>query len=74
MAWSHIQLFYHATKNSLVGTAFLYSSKGYPSFRVSTVISPCPRHSSTTPVGGPQGRIRLEWCSGFAVGMSYPAS
>jgi hypothetical protein len=36
MAWSHIQLFYHATKNSRVGTAFLYSSKGYPSFRVPT--------------------------------------
>jgi hypothetical protein len=38
MAWSHIQLFYHATKNSRVGTAFLYSSKGYPSFRVPTLI------------------------------------
>jgi hypothetical protein len=36
MAWSHIQLFYHATKNSRVGTASLYSSKGYPSFRVPT--------------------------------------
>jgi hypothetical protein len=37
MAWSHIQLLYHATKNSHVGTASLYSSKGYPSFRVPTV-------------------------------------
>jgi hypothetical protein len=37
MAWSHIQLFYHATKDSRVGTASLYSSKGYPSFRVPTV-------------------------------------
>jgi hypothetical protein len=37
MAWSHIQLFYHATKDSRVGTASLYSSKGYPSFRVLTV-------------------------------------
>jgi hypothetical protein len=37
MAWSHIQLFYHATKNSRVGTASLYSSKRYPSFRVSTM-------------------------------------
>jgi hypothetical protein len=37
MAWSHIQLFYHTTKNSRVGTAFLYSSKGYPSFRVPTM-------------------------------------
>jgi hypothetical protein len=36
MALSHIQLLYHATKNSHVGTAFLYSSKGYPSFRVPT--------------------------------------
>jgi hypothetical protein len=36
MAWSHIQLFYHATKNSRVGTTFLYSGKGYPSFRVPT--------------------------------------
>jgi hypothetical protein len=37
MAWSHIQLFYHATKDSRVGTASLYSSKGYPSFRVPTI-------------------------------------
>jgi hypothetical protein len=36
MAWSHIHLFYHATKDSRVGTASLYSSKGYPSFRVPT--------------------------------------
>jgi hypothetical protein len=36
MAWSHIQLFYHMTKDSRVGTASLYSSKGYPSFRVAT--------------------------------------
>jgi hypothetical protein len=37
MAWSHIQLFYHVAKNSHVGTTSLYSSKGYPSFRVPTV-------------------------------------
>jgi hypothetical protein len=37
MAWSHIQLFYHATKDSHMGTTSLYSSKGYPSFRVPTV-------------------------------------
>jgi hypothetical protein len=43
MAWSHIQLFYHATKNSRVGTVFLYSSKGYLSFRVPTV---APRPTS----------------------------
>jgi hypothetical protein len=36
MAWSHIQLFYHATKDSRVGTVSLYSSKGYPSFRLPT--------------------------------------
>jgi hypothetical protein len=36
MAWSHVQLFYHATKDSRVGTASLYSSKVYPSFRVPT--------------------------------------
>ena len=46
MAWSHIQLFYHATKNSRVGTVFLYSSKGYLSFRVPTV---APRPTSHTP-------------------------
>jgi hypothetical protein len=38
MVWSHIQLFYHATKDSRVGTMSLYSSKGYPSFRVPTLI------------------------------------
>jgi hypothetical protein len=37
MAWSHIQLLYHATKDSHVGTASSHSSKGYPSFRVPTV-------------------------------------
>jgi hypothetical protein len=36
MAWSHTQLFYHATKDSRVGTTSLYSSKGYPSFKVPT--------------------------------------
>jgi hypothetical protein len=36
MAWFHIQLFYHTTKNRRMGTVFLYSSKGYPSFRVPT--------------------------------------
>jgi hypothetical protein len=36
MVWSHIQLLYHATKDSRVGTASSYSSKGYPSFRVPT--------------------------------------
>jgi hypothetical protein len=41
MAWSHIQLFYHVTKNSRAGTASLYSSKGYLSFRVPTVAPGC---------------------------------
>jgi hypothetical protein len=40
MAWNHIQLFYHATKDSHVGTASLYNSKGYPSFRVPTEDNP----------------------------------
>jgi hypothetical protein len=44
MAWSHIQLFYHVTENSRVGIAPLYSSKGYPSFRVPTVRNPCLRY------------------------------
>jgi hypothetical protein len=38
MAWSHVQLLYHATKDSRVGTASSYGSKGYPSFRVPTGI------------------------------------
>jgi hypothetical protein len=41
MVWSHIQLLYHATKNSRVGTASLYSSKEYPSFRV-LIVAPGP--------------------------------
>jgi hypothetical protein len=40
MAWSHVQLLYHMTKDSHVGTASSYSSKGYPSFRVPTVAEP----------------------------------
>jgi hypothetical protein len=43
MAWSHIQLFYHATKSSRMGTVLLYISKGYPSFQVPTV---APRPTS----------------------------
>jgi hypothetical protein len=38
MAWSHVQLLYHATKDSRVGTASSCSNKGYPSLRVSTVV------------------------------------
>ena len=37
MVWSHAQLLYHATKDSCVGTASSYGSKGYPCFRVLTV-------------------------------------
>jgi hypothetical protein len=36
MVWSHAQLLYHATKDSRVGTATSYGSKGYPCFRVLT--------------------------------------
>jgi hypothetical protein len=36
MVWSHVQLLYHTTKDSHVGTGSSYSSKGYPSFRVLT--------------------------------------
>jgi hypothetical protein len=36
MAWPHIQLFYHMTKDSRVGTASLYNNKGYLTFRVLT--------------------------------------
>jgi hypothetical protein len=35
-AWPHAQFLYHATKDSHVGTASSYCSKGYPSFRVPT--------------------------------------
>jgi hypothetical protein len=37
MVSSHTQLFYHVTKDSRVGTASSYGSKGYPCFRVLTV-------------------------------------
>jgi hypothetical protein len=36
MARSHTQHHYHAAKRYCVGTASLYSSKGYPSFRIPT--------------------------------------
>jgi hypothetical protein len=48
MAWSHIQLFYHATKYSHMGTASLYSGKGYPSFRVPTVSFTLRRYSTNS--------------------------
>jgi hypothetical protein len=45
MAWSHIQLF-------RVGTVFLYSSKGYPSFRVPTVaLGPTSGEDASLQVG-----------------------
>jgi hypothetical protein len=37
MAWSHVELLYHATKDSRVGTTSSYSIKGYPSFWVPTI-------------------------------------
>jgi hypothetical protein len=52
MAWSHIQLFYHATKDSRMGTASLYSSTGYPNFRVPTVApGPTSREDASLQVG-----------------------
>jgi hypothetical protein len=37
MVWSYTLLLYHTTKDSRVGTASLYGSKGYPCSRVLTV-------------------------------------
>jgi hypothetical protein len=52
MAWSHIQLFYHATKDSRMGIASLYSSKGYPSFRVPIVaLGPTSGEDASLQVG-----------------------
>jgi hypothetical protein len=34
MVWSHAQLLYHVTRDSRVGTASSYCSRGYPCFRV----------------------------------------
>jgi hypothetical protein len=36
-AWPHAKLLYHVPKDSHVGNASSYCSKGYPSFRVPTV-------------------------------------
>jgi hypothetical protein len=41
MVWSHAQVLYHATKDSRVGTASSYGSKGYPCFRVLTDVLIC---------------------------------
>jgi hypothetical protein len=62
MAWFHVQLFYHATKDSRVGTASLYNSKGYPSFRVPTVAP-----------GPPQGRMRAcRWGQSMYFTSTWP--
>jgi hypothetical protein len=37
MARSHVEPFYHATIDSRMGAVLLYSSRGYPCFRVPTV-------------------------------------
>jgi hypothetical protein len=42
-AWPHAKLLYHATKDSRMGIASSYCSKGYPSFRIPTV---APRPTS----------------------------
>jgi hypothetical protein len=52
MAWSHVQLLYHATKDSHVATASSYSSKGYPSVRVPTMaLGPTSREDVSLQVG-----------------------
>jgi hypothetical protein len=40
VVWSNIQVFYHVTKDSRVGTVPLYNSKGYPCSRVPIVCFP----------------------------------
>jgi hypothetical protein len=52
MAWPHIQFFYHVTKDSRVGIVSLYSSKGYPTFRVLTVaLGPTSGEDASLQVG-----------------------
>jgi hypothetical protein len=59
MVWSRVQLLYHATKDSRVGTGSSYSSKGYPSFRVPTV-APGPTLGEDTSLQvGPKLVLRL---------------
>jgi hypothetical protein len=59
MAWSHVQLLYHATKDSRTGTASSYSSKGYPSFRVPTVASGSTSGEDASLQVGPKLVLRL---------------
>jgi hypothetical protein len=56
-AWPDAQLLYHATKDSCVGTASSYNSKGYPSFRVLKVApGPTPGEDASLQVGP-----KLDW-------------
>jgi hypothetical protein len=57
MVWSHAQLLYHATRDSRVGTASSYCSKGYPSFRVPTVATGPTLGEDTSLQVGP----KLDW-------------
>jgi hypothetical protein len=80
MAWSHIQLFYHATINSRLGTASLYSSKGYPSFRVPTVASGPTSEGGCEPAGGakactlPQHGLIGDWRAVLVCPLTHPLS
>jgi hypothetical protein len=52
MARSHVQPFYHVTTDSRVGTVLLYSSRGYPCFRVlSVVLGPTSGEDASLQVG-----------------------
>jgi hypothetical protein len=80
MSWSHIHLFYHATKDSRVGTAFLYSSMGYPSFRVPTVApGPTSWEDASLQVGPklvllPQHALIGDWRTVLACLLTRPLS
>jgi hypothetical protein len=57
MVWSHAQLLYHATKDSRVGTASSYGSKGYPCFMVLTVAPRAHLRGGCEPAGGANSLI-----------------
>jgi hypothetical protein len=57
MVWSHVQLLYHATKDSCVGTTSSYCSKGYPSFRVPTK----PKHQVVPNATNAQEKTKATW-------------
>jgi hypothetical protein len=70
MVWSHVQVLYHATKDSRVGTASSYSSKGYPSFRVPT-LAPGPTSGEDVSLQvGPKLVIRL-YMAQLVIGVPF---